>query len=48
LNSFIHMLINRVIPDQARLHETIIYDFLFQYYKSEIGRVNSFSSKQIG
>ncbi|MBB5624078.1 thiopeptide-type bacteriocin biosynthesis protein [Pedobacter cryoconitis] len=34
LDSYIHMLVNRIIPDLARLHEVVIYDFLYQYYIS--------------
>lgn len=33
LSSYIHMTINRIIPEMARLHEAVIYDFLFQYYR---------------
>lgn len=34
LSSHIHMLLNRLIPANQRLHELLIYDFLFRYYKS--------------
>ncbi|SET29001.1 lantibiotic dehydratase [Hymenobacter actinosclerus] len=34
LGSYLHMLLNRLIPAQARLHELLVYDFLHRYYKS--------------
>lgn len=34
LASHIHMLLNRLIPANQRLHELLIYDFLFRQYKS--------------
>lgn len=34
LSSHIHMLLNRLIPANQRLHELLIYDFLFRHYKS--------------
>ncbi|OUJ71070.1 lantibiotic dehydratase [Hymenobacter crusticola] len=34
LGSYIHMLLNRLIPAQARLHELVLYDFLSRYYQS--------------
>jgi thiopeptide-type bacteriocin biosynthesis protein len=36
--SFIHMHVNRLIPAQARLHELVLYDFLYRHYKSELAR----------
>ncbi len=45
LDSYIHMQINRIIPDQARLHEAVIYDFLYHYYKSIMGRENGDNNK---
>lgn len=35
LASFIHMHVNRLIPAQARLHELLLYDFLYRHYKTE-------------
>ena len=35
LGSYIHMLLNRLISGQARLHELVIYDFLHRHYLSE-------------
>ena len=34
LSSHIHMLLNRLIPANQLLHELLIYDFFFRYYKS--------------
>jgi thiopeptide-type bacteriocin biosynthesis protein len=38
LSSYIHMLLNRLISVQARLHEMVIYDFLHRHYLSEQAR----------
>jgi lantibiotic biosynthesis protein len=35
LPSVIHMSVNRLIADQQRLHELLMYDFLHKYYLSE-------------
>lgn len=40
LSSYIHMLVNRIIPEFSRLHEAVIYDFLYQYYRSVQGMKN--------
>ena len=38
MGSHIHMLMNRLFKSKQRMHEMIIYDFLFRYYKSEIAK----------
>ncbi len=38
LASYIHMMINRLIKSKQRMHELVLYDFLFRYYKSEIAK----------
>ena len=38
LQSYIHMLVNRLIPSQARFHELVLYDFLYRQYRSEVAR----------
>jgi len=38
LSSFIHMLVNRIFRSKQRLHEMVIYGFLFRYYRSELAR----------
>ncbi len=39
LASYIHMHCNRLIRSKQRLHEMVIYDLLYQKYKSEIARL---------
>ncbi|AEI48871.1 lantibiotic dehydratase [Runella slithyformis] len=34
MSSYIHMLVNRLIPSEQRLHELVMYDFLCRYYQS--------------
>lgn len=38
LASYLHMLLNRLIPAEARLHELVLYDFLFRAYQSQLAR----------
>lgn len=38
LFSYIHMLVNRVIPFKPRLHEMVIYDLLHQYYRAVLSK----------
>ena len=38
LSSYIHMLVNRLIPTQARFHEMVMYDFLYREYRSAAAR----------
>ncbi|MFB6454996.1 lantibiotic dehydratase [Chitinophaga sp. Hz27] len=38
LSSYIHMILNRIIPSNPRKHEMVIYDFLSRYYQSAIAR----------
>lgn len=40
MSSLIHMLLNRLLPTQQRLHELVIYDFLYRYYKSRLAQLN--------
>ncbi|TGE16957.1 lantibiotic dehydratase [Hymenobacter elongatus] len=35
LGSYIHMLLNRLVPVDARLHELVLYDFLHRQYQSQ-------------
>lgn len=39
ISSYMHMMINRLFSSKNRLHELVIYDFLYRYYKSEIARL---------
>ena len=34
LSSYLHMLLNRLVPADARLHELVLYDFLARHYQS--------------
>ncbi len=38
LTSYIHMLVNRLIAANPRLHELVMYDMLYTYYKSLIAK----------
>lgn len=38
LPSYIHMLVNRILRSKQRVHEVVLYDFLFQHYRSAIAR----------
>ncbi|MEZ5196410.1 MAG: thiopeptide-type bacteriocin biosynthesis protein [Bacteroidales bacterium] len=39
LGSYIHMLMNRLFRSKQRLHEMVIYGFLFRYYSSELAKI---------
>jgi len=39
LAAALHMLLNRVLPADARLHELVLYDFLARYYESALARI---------
>ena len=38
LRSYVHMLVNRLMPSQARFHELVMYDFLYREYRSVVAR----------
>ncbi len=38
LSSFIHMLLNRLFKSKQRLHELVVYDFMYRHYRSAIAR----------
>jgi len=38
LSSFIHMLMNRLFRSKQRLHEMVIYGFLYRYYRTALAR----------
>lgn len=38
LSSYTHMMMNRLFPSKNRIYELVIYDFLFEHYKSELAR----------
>ena len=35
LASYIHMMMNRLFKSKNRLHELVLYEFLYRYYKGE-------------
>jgi len=39
LKSYLHMMINRLFRSKNRMHELVLYDFMFRYYTSEIAKV---------
>lgn len=39
LACYIHMAMNRLFPDKARIHELIVYDMLNRYYVGELARL---------
>lgn len=38
LPSYIHMLVNKIVSANPRVHELVIYDILFTYYRSTIAK----------
>lgn len=38
LTSYLHMALNRIMSTSARLHEMVLYDFLFRHYQSAHAR----------
>lgn len=38
LMSYLHMLLNRLLPAEARLHELVLYDFLHRHYQTRQAR----------
>jgi thiopeptide-type bacteriocin biosynthesis protein len=41
LNSYLHMMNNRIFRTRQRLHELVLYDFLALYYRSRLARQKS-------
>jgi len=39
MSSYIHMLMNRTFRSKQRIHEMVIYGFLFRYYRTELARL---------
>ncbi len=44
--SYVHMMINRLLRSKPRIHELVLYDFLFQHYRSTIARTKSKKKQQ--
>ncbi|MFY7910161.1 MAG: lantibiotic dehydratase [Emticicia sp.] len=47
LSSYIHMTVNRLISSNQRLHELVIYDFLYRQYLSDLARKKSHAKKRV-
>lgn len=47
MNSYLHMMCNRLFKSKQRLHELVLYDFLCQYYTSQKARKKQMSKKQV-
>ena len=45
LSSYIHLLINKIVAANPRVHELVIYDMLFTYYKSAVGKAKNATIK---
>jgi thiopeptide-type bacteriocin biosynthesis protein len=45
---YIHMMLNRLFYEKARIHELLMYDFLRRYYASEIARARSENTVNAG
>ena len=39
LKSYLHMMLNRLFRSKNRMHELILYDFMFRYYTSEMAKL---------
>jgi thiopeptide-type bacteriocin biosynthesis protein len=47
MNSYLHMMVNRLFKSNQRLHELVLYDFLCQYYASQIARKKQMKNKLV-
>ncbi len=45
LKSYIHMHCNRLFKSKQRLNEWVLYNFLFQYYRSKVAQIESNKQK---
>lgn len=45
MNSYVHMLMNRLFKSKNRLNEMVCYDFLYRYYKSALARKKSTATR---
>jgi thiopeptide-type bacteriocin biosynthesis protein len=39
IQSYIHMMLNRLFSSKNRLHELVLYDFMFRYYTSKVAQL---------
>src|SRR5690554_4816518 len=47
LSSYIHMTMNRLFKSKNRVHELVVYDFLYRYYKSALAKSQYKKKKRI-
>ncbi|MDR0295220.1 MAG: hypothetical protein LBH91_03380 [Prevotellaceae bacterium] len=45
LSSYIHMTLNRLFRTQQRMHELVMYDYLFRYYTSMQARQKTMNNE---
>lgn len=41
IERYMHMMLNRLFCSKNRIHELIVYDFMYRYYKSKIAKNNN-------
>ena len=41
LAAYLHMLLNRLLPAEARLHELVLYDFLYRHYQASLAQLGA-------
>jgi len=46
LKSYLHMMLNRLFRSNNRMHELILYDFMFRYYTSEIAKIKYYKPQK--
>ena len=47
MNSYLHMMCNRLFKSKQRLHELVLYDFLCQYYTSQKDRKKQMAKSEV-
>lgn len=47
LVSYIHMFLNRLFKNKQRLHEMVIYDFIWRTYRSELAKKVPYSGNEV-
>jgi thiopeptide-type bacteriocin biosynthesis protein len=47
VTSYIHMMMNRYFRSKQRVHELVLYDFLYRYYKSALARLQATNKENV-
>lgn len=47
VTSYIHMIMNRFFRSKQRVHELVLYDFLYRYYKSALARLQAANKENV-